>query len=80
MRHTAVVSSKGQIVIPSALRRRYKLDKGTVVVFHEESGNLIMKPNHYAKLYALRGSLAGYDLEGSLMAEREAERRREDSR
>jgi AbrB family looped-hinge helix DNA binding protein len=80
MKNTAVVSSKGQIVIPSALRKRYKLDKGTTVVFQEEGGRLIMKPNNYAKLYALRGSLAGYDLEGSLMADREAERRREDSR
>jgi len=78
MKHTAVVSSKGQIVIPSALRKRYKLDQGTTVVFQEEAGHLVMKPNHYAKLYALRGTLSHLPLEEELNKMRAEERERED--
>ncbi len=78
MRHTAVVCSKGQVVIPSALRKRYKLDKGTTVVFQEESGHLIMKPNPYAAIFALEGSLSHFPLEEELQAMRNEERQRED--
>lgn len=74
---TAVISSKGQIVIPARLRKRYRLQKGTTVVFQEERGRLILQPNSYETIYALQGSLRKFPLEADLEAERRAARRRE---
>lgn len=80
MRSTAVMSSKGQIVIPAALRKRYRLREGTTLVFQEERGRLVLEPNDYQAIYALEGSLRGFPLEASLEEERRAERRRENKR
>jgi bifunctional DNA-binding transcriptional regulator/antitoxin component of YhaV-PrlF toxin-antitoxin module len=38
MRATAVISSKGQIVIPANLRKRYGMNVETTVVFQENHG------------------------------------------
>lgn len=81
MAATATVSSKGQIVIPAKLRKRYGLTTGTTVVFQEEKGRIVIEPtDSFAELFALRGSLRGYDLEGELMRMRAEERRREDKK
>ena len=80
MRSTAVISSKGQIVIPANLRKRYRLKEGTTVVFQEERGRLVLEPNNYQAIYALEGSLREFPLEASLDAERRAERKRESER
>ena len=77
---TAVISSKGQIVIPANLRKRYRLQEGTTVVFHEERGRLILEPNNYDTIYALQGSLREFPLEASLEEERRAARQRENER
>jgi AbrB family looped-hinge helix DNA binding protein len=74
------MSSKGQIVIPSALRKRYRLSEGTTVVFHEEAGRLVLEPRNYEALFALRGSLSHLPLEEELQAMRREEREREDNR
>ncbi|MBT9332502.1 AbrB/MazE/SpoVT family DNA-binding domain-containing protein [Paracidobacterium acidisoli] len=74
MRSHAVVSSKGQIVIPSVLRKKYRLKEGTSVTFHEENGRLVIEPHHVDSLLALHGSLKDYPLEETLQKEREAER------
>ncbi|HWE83773.1 MAG TPA: AbrB/MazE/SpoVT family DNA-binding domain-containing protein [Terracidiphilus sp.] len=78
MRSTAVMSSKGQIVIPAGLRKRYGLREGSTVVFQEEQGRLILEPNNFEDLYALQGSLQGFPLEADLEAERRAERKRQE--
>jgi AbrB family looped-hinge helix DNA binding protein len=80
MRSTAVISSKGQIVIPANLRKRYRLREGTTVVFQEERGRLVLEPNNFEAIYALQGSLREFPIEASLEEERRAERRREDER
>jgi AbrB family looped-hinge helix DNA binding protein len=80
MRSTAVVSSKGQIVIPSSLRKRYRLKEGTVIMFQEERGRLVLEPNNYEAIYALAGSLQEFPLEASLEEERRVERKRESER
>jgi AbrB family looped-hinge helix DNA binding protein len=77
MRTTAVISSKGQIVIPANLRKRYRLQEGTTVVFQEERGRLILEPNTYQAIYALQGSLREFPLEADLEAERRAARKLE---
>jgi AbrB family looped-hinge helix DNA binding protein len=80
MRSTAVISSKGQIVIPANLRKRYLLKEGTTVVFQEERGRLVLEANNYAAIYALQGSLRQFPIEASLEEERRAESQRENER
>jgi AbrB family looped-hinge helix DNA binding protein len=80
MRSSAVISSKGQIVIPANLRKRYRLSEGTTVVFQEERGRLVLEPNNFEAIYALQGSLREFPIEASLEEERRAERKREDQR
>ena len=80
MRTTAVISSKGQIVIPANLRRRYGMKEGTTVVFQEDHGRLVLAPGNYEALFALAGSLREFPLEEDLAQERRLERRREDRR
>lgn len=40
----AVVTVKGQVVIPSRLRRRFGIKKGTQVYLYEKNGEIIIKP------------------------------------
>jgi AbrB family looped-hinge helix DNA binding protein len=80
MRSTAVISSKGQIVIPANLRKRYRLGEGTTVVFQEERGRLVLEPNNFEAIYALQGSLKEFPIEASLEEERRIERKREEER
>ena len=79
MRTTAVISSKGQIVIPANLRKRYSLNEGTTVIFQEERGRLVLEPSNYYAIFALQGSLREFPLEASLEEERRAARKREDA-
>jgi AbrB family looped-hinge helix DNA binding protein len=80
MKAHSVISSKGQVVIPAELRRRYGLQEGTTVIFEEDRGRLVIAPGNYAALYALEGSLAAFPLERDLAKERRAAREREDAR
>ncbi|HZD49312.1 MAG TPA: AbrB/MazE/SpoVT family DNA-binding domain-containing protein [Silvibacterium sp.] len=75
---TAVISSKGQIVIPAALRRKYRLKEGTVVAFREEDGHLVLEPDPFAAVLALQGAFKVHNLEKMLMEDRRKERERED--
>lgn len=80
MRSASVISSKGQIVIPAGLRKRYRLQAGTTVIFQEEQGRIFLEPGDFGAIYALKGSLRGYPLEASLEEARREERKREDAR
>jgi len=40
----AVVTIKGQVVIPSKLRRKFGIEKGTQVSLFERDGEIIIKP------------------------------------
>ena len=40
----AVVTVKGQIVIPSKLRRKFGIKKGTQVSLYEKDGEIVIKP------------------------------------
>ena len=40
----AVVTAKGQVVIPSRLRRKFGIKKGTQVSLFERDGEIIIKP------------------------------------
>ena len=40
----AIVTVKGQVVIPSKLRRRFGIKKGTQVYMYESDGAIVIKP------------------------------------
>ena len=42
--NTAYITSKGQLVVPSRIRRRYGIKPGTRVNFVEEGGRIIFQP------------------------------------
>ena len=41
---TSIVTTKGQVVIPSKLRRRYGIRNGTRIHFYEKEGEILMIP------------------------------------
>ena len=55
----STVTTKGQLVIPSKLRRRFGIRKGTKVIFLEDDGRLILQPLTPEFIGKLRGSLKG---------------------
>ncbi len=55
----SIATSKGQIVIPSKIRRKYGIEEGTRIEFIEEDGYIIMKPITPQYVHSLRGILKG---------------------
>jgi AbrB family looped-hinge helix DNA binding protein len=41
---TSIVTTKGQVVIPSKIRRKYKIKSGTRIHFYENNGEIKMVP------------------------------------
>ncbi|MEJ2745335.1 MAG: AbrB/MazE/SpoVT family DNA-binding domain-containing protein [bacterium] len=54
---TATVTTKGQIVIPSRIRKRHGIQKGTHVCFIESGDGIIMRPVTDEYILGLNGSL-----------------------
>ena len=77
----AKLSSKGQVVIPSQIRRRLKLRKGSHILI-EEKGDLVILRAVSRQFFAERAGILGTKgrLLKDLLAERAKERLREDSR
>lgn len=55
----STVTTKGQLVVPSKLRRKFGIRKGTQVAFVEEDHRLILQPLTPEFIRSLRGSLKG---------------------
>ena len=73
---TSVVTSKGQLVIPARLRRRFGIRKGTRISFLEDGERMILQPVTPQFIRGLRGSLRGKPSALDLLFE---ERRKERS-
>lgn len=71
---SAIVTSKGQLVIPARLRHRLGIRKGTRLTFTEDNGRLILQPITREFIRSLQGSLKG---EPSALEYLLAERKRE---
>ena len=54
---TAIVTTKGQIVIPSKLRHRLGIKKGTKVCFLQSGKDLVLRPVTDEYIDGIRGSL-----------------------
>ena len=51
----SVVTVKGQVVIPSKLRRRFGIKKGTQVYLYERNGEIVIRPVTDEYLRSLAG-------------------------
>ena len=69
-------TSKGQIVIPSSVRRRFGIKEGTRIQIEvDDKANLIvLKPITRQYVHSLRGKYRGKGLLKALMAEKKRER------
>jgi len=74
---TSVVTTKGQIVIPSKIRKRYQIKEGTKIQFKEEGNKIVLEPVTPDFVRSLRGSLKGTGVLETLMEERRKDRERE---
>jgi antitoxin PrlF len=79
--YRAVISSKGQVVIPAELRDEFGLQKGTRATWTKEKGRLVLTPITAQRLREFRGCLKSASgsptMFEELFAERERERKRE---
>jgi AbrB family looped-hinge helix DNA binding protein len=71
----STVTTKGQLVIPSKLRRKYSIKEGTQVAFLEQENRLVLQPLTPEFIRSLRGCL-GKDSSAlkSLLEDRKRER------
>ena len=73
--NTSIVTVKGQIVIPSKIRHRHKIRKGTRVCFIEQGKDIILRPITDDYIDGVKGFLGtnGKTLK-ALLAEKQRER------
>ncbi len=75
------VTSKGQLVVPARLRRKYGIKAGTRVRFVERDHEIVLQPVTPQYIRSLCGVLADLGpATPSLLAERARDRRREEAR
>jgi AbrB family looped-hinge helix DNA binding protein len=72
---TSTVTTKGQLVIPAKLRRKYSIRKGTKVAFVEDGDRLVLQPITAEFIRNLRGCLKGSRALEVLYDERRRERK-----
>lgn len=80
--NTAYVTSKGQMVVPAHIRRRYGIKPGTRINFVEEGDRIIFQPVTREYISSFRGMFKRKPGEKSmvqeLIEERRAEKEKED--
>lgn len=71
-----IATSKGQIVIPSSVRRKLGIKEGTRIQIQvdEQAKQIILKPITREYIHGLRGKYRGKGLLKALMAEKKRER------
>ena len=78
---TAYVTTKGRLVVPMGLRRKYEIKIGTKVCFIEIGGEILFRPitPHYIRsvcgMLKSKGSATG-----ELLKERAKEKKREEAK
>jgi AbrB family looped-hinge helix DNA binding protein len=71
----SVVTAKGQIVIPSKLRRKHGIKKGTKVSIYDRDGEIIIRPLTDEYIRSLAGIARNWgDPLGALMEDKKKER------
>jgi AbrB family looped-hinge helix DNA binding protein len=78
MSNTALVTTKGQVVIPSRIRRKLNIKKGTRLYIEEKNNEIILRPITSSYIDGLAGILPTRGkLSKALLKERAAEKERE---
>jgi len=69
-------TSKGQIVIPSSMRRKLGIKEGTriQIELNEDTNEITLKPITREYVHSLRGKFKGKGLLKALMAEKKMEK------
>lgn len=69
-------TSKGQIVIPSAIRRKFGIKEGTQIQINvnDDATEIILTPITREYVHSLRGKYKGKGLLKALMSEKKKER------
>ena len=75
---TTTITAKGQVVIPSRIRKHLKLTKGTRLCVIEKGETVILKPLTKNYFDGMMGMLKGSGLTAELLKERRRERAKED--
>jgi AbrB family looped-hinge helix DNA binding protein len=77
---TSTVTSKGQLVVPVRIRRRFGIKPGTEVRFIEREGEIVFQPVTKEFIRSLRGFLKSEtSVTQDLLRERKAEREAEEA-
>lgn len=71
-----IATSKGQIVIPSSIRRKFGIKEGTriQITINDKAHEIILKPITREYVHSIRGKFRGKGLLKALMADRKKER------
>lgn len=70
-------NKKGQIVIPSILRKKYGIKEGTRIILLDKGDSIVLKPITDQRLRKLQGSLKGTGILKALIKERRNDKKRE---
>ena len=68
------LTAKGQIVIPSSIRRRLGIKEGTRIQIEANGNEIILKPITREYVHSLRGRFRGTGLMKALMVQKNRER------
>jgi len=55
---TSVLTSKGQLLIPKRLRKKYGIEAGVKVIFEETEGGVVIRPINEQYFKSFRGLLS----------------------
>jgi AbrB family looped-hinge helix DNA binding protein len=77
----STMTSKGQIVVPAKLRRKYGLKPGTKVYFIERDSEILFQPVTREYIRSIHGMLSSEtSVTEELLRERSKDREREEAR
>ena len=77
----STMTSKGQIVVPARLRRRYGLQAGVKVYFIERDHEILFQPVTREYIRSIQGMLSSKtSVTGELLEERARDREHEEAR
>lgn len=78
---TAIVTSKGQLVVPARIRRKFGIKPGTHIRFIERGQEILFQPVTSEFIRSLQGSLRDDGpVTSELLRDRAADRKREEER
>lgn len=71
---TAIITSKGQLLIPKRLRTKYGIKSGGKVIFEETAKGVLITPMNEQYFKSFAGILKGGDLAGDMKKMKEEEK------